>query len=223
MNKTTKLTFSELTRTELRRFVRIQEKEIADYPWTDVDSIALDAREQEQLREIKSHLLNYDTGLMNEATIWARAIYPLLLLAERDSVQAWAGVSLQASYAGFELEGVVDGTLAKCAAGLVETPYLVVLEAKRGLEAKNPLFQLYGQMLAAARMNWESDGGESREMFGCYTIADTWKFLRAEIRGMDDDKPFMLLEYSREYVEKLEAETIFKILKCIVSSHVNKV
>ncbi|MCY7320294.1 MAG: hypothetical protein LH660_00425 [Phormidesmis sp. CAN_BIN36] len=57
------------------------------------------------------------------------------------------------------------------------------------------------------------------EIFGCYTIADTWKFLRAEIENIDTEQPTMSLEYSREYVEKLETETIFKILKTIVARY----
>jgi hypothetical protein len=57
-------------------------------------------------------------------------------------------------------------------------------------------------------------------MFGCYTIADSWTFIRAEVECIDGDKPLMRLEISREYVEKLEAETIARILKKIVSARV---
>jgi hypothetical protein len=214
-----KLTFSNLKQADLKPLVLIQPKGIAAYQWTEIQSVSLTQREEQQLQEIKDHLLNYDTHLMNEATIWARAIYPLLLLAEQDSIQAWAEIPLQARYVNFQLEGIVDGVLGKCIAGLAETPYLVVLEAKRGLENENPLFQLYGQLLAAAHFNWENDGHEPQEIFGCYTIADNWKFLRAEIDGMEADKPSMRIEYSREYSEKLEADIIFKILKQIVSKH----
>lgn len=215
-----KLTFSKITRADLKRLIHLQEKTVAPYDWTQTDSVPLTEREQCQLQEITSHLLNYDTHLMNEATIWARAIYPLLLLAEQDTIQAWSEVFLQAQYINFEIEGIVDGTLGKCIAGLMEAPYLVMVEAKRGLEGENPLFQLYGQLLAAAHLNWENDGHEPQEIFGCYTIADVWKLLRAEIQGIASDMPTMTIEYSREYIEKLEADTIFKILKKIVSKHV---
>ncbi|NEO73642.1 hypothetical protein [Moorena sp. SIO3H5] len=53
-------------------------------------------------------------------------------------------------------------------------------------------------------------------VFGCYTIADTWKFLRAEVEAIEQERPIMRVEYSREYVGRLESETIFKILKGIV-------
>ncbi len=61
---------------------------------------------------------------MNEATIWARAIYPLLMLAESGNVQAWSQVSLSATYPHFELDGIVDGILGKCASGKISRPYL---------------------------------------------------------------------------------------------------
>lgn len=211
-----KLVFSKITRTDLKNIIHLEEKTVAAYDWTQTDSVSLTEREQYQLTEIKSHLLNYDTHLMNEATIWARAIYPLLLLAEQDNIQAWTEVFLKAQYVNFEVEGIADGTLGNCIAGFMESPYLVVVEAKRGLEGENPLFQLYGQLLAAAHLNWENDGKEPQEIFGCYTIADVWKFLRVEVKDITSDMPSMKVEYSREYLEKLEADTIFKILKKIV-------
>ena len=115
----TKLTCAKITRAELKRLIYLQEKTVASYDWTQTDSVLLTAREQCQLQEITSHLLNYDTHLMNEATIWARAIYPLLLLAEQDTIQAWSEVFLQAQYVHFEIEGIADGTLGKCMAGLM--------------------------------------------------------------------------------------------------------
>ena len=62
-------------------------------------------------------------------------------------------------------------------------------------------------------MNWKDDGNDPQTVFGGYTIADTWKFLKAEIEGIDTNQTQMCIESSREYVEKLEVETIFKILK----------
>jgi len=216
LQKMIKLTFSKITQDDLKQFVNIQEQGIATYPWTQDDAISIDEKEQNYLQAIQSHLFNYDTHLMNEATIWARAIYPLLLLSEQGNIQAWAEVPLKAQYGHFELEGVVDGVLGKCVSGFLETPYLVVVEAKRGLENENPLFQLYAQILAAAYLNWKDDGHDPQTIFGAYIIADTWKFLKAEIKGIDTDQTQMRIESSREYVEKLEAETIFQILKGIV-------
>lgn len=213
------LTLSAVTLADIKRYVNLQEKEMAAHAWTQADSQLLSEREQQQLQEIVSHLLNYQVHLMNEATIWARAIYPLLLLAEQGAIQAWAGVPLQARYPQFKVEGIADGVLGRTVAGRVESPYLVVVETKRGVEAQNPVFQLYAQLLAAARLNWENDGHSPQEIFGCYTIADSWTFVRAEIDGIETDLPTMQVESSREYVEKLEAELIFKILKKIVGTY----
>jgi hypothetical protein len=191
----------------------VQNKGIAAYEWTRTESIALTEP------EMRPHLLNYDTHLVNEATLWARAIYPLLLLAEQGDIQAWSEISLQAQYPKFQLEGIADGVLARGDAGLVVSPYLVVAETKKGIDGQNSVFQLYGQLLAATRLNWEENPQDSPEMFGCYTIADTWKFVRAEVTHLDSDLPTLQLEYSREYAEKLEVETILKILKRMVAKH----
>ena len=213
-------TLASLSLKDLKHLVHLQEGKVADYEWNRVDSIELDERELQQIEEVRSHLINHDTTLMNEATIWARAIYPLLLLAERDQIEAWAEVALRAKYPTFELEGLADGVLGKSVAGRLEAPYLIVVEAKKGVEAQNPVYQLYGQLLAAAHLNWEQNGRIPQEIFGCYTIGDTWKFLRAEIDAIETDQPTMRVEYSREYVEKLEAAIIFKVLKGIVDRFV---
>lgn len=217
----TNLTFLEIKIADLKKLVNLKEGKIATYEWNEVDAIALTEIEQKRLEYIRSDLLNYDTHLANEATIWARAIYPMLVLAEREYIQAWAGIPLQAQYNQFQIKGVVDGVLGKTVAGRIEAPYLVVLETKKGVENQNPVFQLYGQMLAAARLNWENEERSPQEIFGCYTIADVWKFLRAEINEIDSDMPTMQIEYSREYAEKSEAEIILKILKGIVSKNLN--
>ncbi|MGK7902633.1 MAG: hypothetical protein AB4352_14700, partial [Hormoscilla sp.] len=115
-----KLTISELSKSDLKRLIEIEEQGIGNYEWLTVDEITLTENEQQQLQNIESRLLNYDTHLMNEATIWARGIYPLLVLAEQSNIQAWAGVSLQAKYAKFEIEGIADGVLGRCASGFIE-------------------------------------------------------------------------------------------------------
>ena len=77
-------------------------------------------------------------------------------------------------------------------------------------------------MLAAAHLNWEKDALPLQEIFGCYTIADTWNFVRAEVEGIEADVPTLRLEFSREYSEKLEIETIFKIVRAIVGKHIEE-
>lgn len=218
-----KLTLSKISLADLKRLVTLQEGRVALHPWTQIDSITLTDNEQRQVQDLKSRLSNCDTHLMNEATIWARAIYPLLSLAEQEPIQAWAEVPLQAQYAQFEIEGVADGILGKTVAGRVESPYLIVVKAKKGVENQNPVFQLYGQLLAGARLNWENDHQKNQEIFGCYTIADTWKLVRSEIKEIETDRPTMQLEYSKEYTEKYDAEILLKILKLIVVKAIEKI
>ncbi len=213
------LNFSDLSASDIKNIAKVHEQNISDHEWTRADHIPLDDMEQVQVDGIVSRLLNYETSLMNEATIWARGIYPLLALAEQGNVRAWAEVPLQARYPHVELHGVVDGALGRSAAGAIELPFLVLVEAKRGLEAKNPRFQLYGEILAAARLNWEDDPHEHQQVFGCHTIGDSWTFIRTVVQNIETDCPEMTMEPSREYVEKIEAETILKILKFIVGRY----
>lgn len=215
-----RLSFVELTAADIRDIATIQEHDIAPYPWTQVDALLLSDEEQTQIAYISSHLRYADTVLMNEATLWSRAIYPMLMLAEHQPVQAWAQVALRAHYPHIELHGFVDGVLGRGIVSVTETAYyLVVVEAKRGLESQDPRLQLLGQLLAAARLNWEHNQHPLQEVFGCYTIIDTWKFVRAVVQHLDSDTPMMTLEPSREYAQKLEAESILKILKRIVTTY----
>ncbi|NJO16423.1 MAG: hypothetical protein HC877_11960 [Thioploca sp.] len=216
-----KLIPSTLSLPILKKWVNLNEHGIADYDWLNVEGISLSEIEQQELQRLRLRLLNHRTLLMNEATIWARGIYPLLLLAEQGNIEAWAGVAMRATYPQFEIEGIADGVLGKCVSGFIEAPYLIVIEAKRGLEAQNPVYQLYGQLLAAAHLNWENNSQEPQEIFGCYTIADSWSFIRAEVNGMIADRPTLQIESSRQYAEQYDAETIAKILKGMVSKYVN--
>jgi hypothetical protein len=214
-----KLTFSTISLAELQSCIHLQEGTVGNYGWNQVSNISLTAHEQQRVTEVSDYLLDRDTTLMNEATVWGKAIFPLLTLAEQGNIEIWAEVLLRAKYKTFELEGVADGVLGKSVIGRIEVPYLVVVEAKKGIDAQSPVYQLYGQLLAAAHLNWELNGDDCQEIFGCYTISDTWKFVRAEISEIEGDRPILKTEYSREYVEKLEATTILKILKGIVQRH----
>lgn len=214
-----KYSFGDLSLKTLKSIVKFEQKGIADYVWTKVEHIPITEDEKFQLNSIKNQLTNYPTHIMNEATLWARAIYPLLQLAEQESILATSEVPLMAEYPNFELHGIVDGILGQCIAGQLELPYLVVLEAKRGLEGQNPQPQVYGQLLATAHLNWEEDKNNLQNMFGCYIIAGTWTFVHATISEIETDYPLVILEHSREYNETTEAETILKILKSIVSTY----
>jgi hypothetical protein len=97
-----------------------------------------------------------------------------------------------------------------------------MIETKRGVEAQNPIFQLYGELLAAAWMNWKQNQRDIQEVFGCYTIADSWTFLRAEVSQIRSDRPVLSIECTREYNERLEIVTILKLLKQIVARQMIK-
>jgi len=215
-----KILLSTLNLPLIRELVDFHEKKIAEYAWTQVDDIELSDDETRQLHDIVSHLLHVETNLMNEATVWARAIYPLLVLAEVEQFQAWSQVALRATLSHVELEGVVDGIIGRTISGCLETPYLLVLEGKRGLEGKSPRFQLLGAMLAAIRSNCLQTQQAEGEIYGCYTIGDDWTFLRAVVSSIDSELPIMTVETSREYKEKIEAENILKILKSIMLKYI---
>ncbi len=191
--------------------------------WDVAMQVSLTDDEREQIARITNRLLQIRTSVINEATIWARAIYPLLMLAENDYVRAWSQVPIKAHYPHVELQGIADGILGIHIAGDIGLPYLVVVEAKRGLESADPRPQLYGQMLATAYLNWEHNQQPVQELFGCYTISDTWTFARAEVKDIDTDAPTMTVEFSREYSQRIEGETIVKILKHIVALHADTI
>jgi hypothetical protein len=213
------LTIGKVSLNDLTSLVRLEEKGVAAYPWLNDQGITLTEMEQQQLAIVQSRLLNDPTHLLNEATIWSRAIYPLLLLAERDNIRAWAEVTLSAQFSAFDISGIADGAIGQSIAGRLISPYLVVVETKRGIEGADPIPQLYGQLLAAAYLNWKADAQDPQEIFGCYTIADSWTFLRGEVSQFESDRPMLKVEYSREYSEKYDAEPILRILKQIVNRH----
>jgi hypothetical protein len=213
------ISVGKLSLNDLRPLLDLDEREVADYPWLQVQDIPLSESEQQQLDWVKSRLVDEQTHLLNEATIWGRAIYPLLLLAERRNIRAWAEVPLSTAFPNFDIAGIIDGVLGKSVAGRLTSPYLVVVEAKRGIEGADPIPQLYGQLLIAAHLNWQTNALEPQEIFGCFTIADNWTFLRAELSAIASSKPRLLLEFSREFSEKYEPYVILKILKRIVESH----
>ncbi len=198
---------------DIQHQVQLTSRGLGDYAWLNVEDVIIGERDQLQFQLLQERLLTTRTQLLNEATTWARVIYPLLLLAEQDRFQAWSKVALSAQYACFSLEGIADGVLGPSIDGYLQQPYFVVVEAKKGLDANNPQFQLYGQMLAAAWMNWKDNGQEPQEILGCYTISDSWTFFRGEVRGFEQDKPEFVWESSREFSERLEAAIIWKLVK----------
>ncbi len=216
---------SQLSEETLRALVTLHiQVGVAD-EWTNMQKGDLTPAEGAQIDYLKSILRERDLVVMNEATLWARAIYPLLVLAEQAYIQAWTGVSLKATYPNFQLEGEADGALAPAAAGKPQQPYLIVREAKRGVNASDPQIQLYGEMLAAAWLNWkggaDAQSGTTptarQEIFGCYTVSENWTFVRGIVGGIETEKPTFAVEFSRVYNGLFEAECIVQILKAIVA------
>lgn len=210
--------FSQLTEEILETLVTFKEKYTPPTEWENMQ-VVLTAEESRRLDDIKSTLYRRHLVAMNEATVWARAIYPMLMLAEQGHVQAWSGVPLKAAYSAFVLEGEADGALAPSLGGRMQRPYLIVHEAKRGLHAPDPLYQLCGEMLAAARLNWEKDANPEQEIFGCYTVNDSWTFVRGTVSDIETDKPTFMLEFSPVYNGIPDAEQIVQLLKFIVAKH----
>jgi len=209
------LTIGKLTIPLLRQYLTLQEQRNVLAEWTTPD-INLSDFELTQLHVIDDRLSLVAPHLLNEATIWARAIYPLLVLAEAGLVRAWAEVGVSAQYPTFEVNGIIDGVLGQEVAGRLDIPYLVVVEAKRGIGGEDPVPQLYGQLLSAARLNWERHPKSPQIVFGAYTIADTWVFVRAAVSGIEGQLD-LNIEMSQEYSQRYEAAAILKILKYIVS------
>ncbi len=215
-------TFSQLTEEILKTLVTLNEKDIAPAEWEKMQ-VALTEEESRRLDDIKTTLRHRHLVVMNEATLWARAIYPMLMLAEQGHIQAWSGVPLKASYLTFELEGEADGALAPAIGGRIRPPYLIVNEAKRGIQAPDPQFQLYGEMLAAAWLNWEKKPKPEQEIFGCYTVNDSWTFVRGVVSDIETDKPTFTIEFSPVYNGIWDAEQIVQLLKFIVAKHLEEI
>ncbi len=212
--------FSELSEETLRELVMLDIQRGVSGEWEKMQGEGLTPPELGYLDYLISIWRERDLVVMNEATLWALAIYPMLVFAAQDDVQAWAGVPLKAAYATFQLEGAADGALAPAAAGKPRQPYFIVHEAKRGVNAPDPQVQLYGQMLAAARLNWEGESeppNAEQEIFGCYAVSGSWTFVRGIVGDIDTEKPTFTAAFSRVYNGIFEAEAVVQILKAIVA------
>jgi hypothetical protein len=210
--------FKDLTLATLAEIAVIRHEPRQPAFWERLAQREIGPVEQAAIELIVGKLVDYKTQRVNEATIWARAIYPLLALAERDDIRAWSLVPLACKFNDVEIRGEVDGALANSFDEEVEPPYFVVVEAKRGVGGTDPVAQLLGAMLCAAQRN-ERDGHPASEVYGCYTIAAVWTFVRAKL-DWSLPRPAMSVLSSREYIEKTEAPTILAILESILAETV---
>lgn len=213
--------FSRLTADFLDSIVTIEEKGETPGLWETPD-VSLIIQERQRVEAVVSSFLNKSFLRMNEATIWSRAIYPLLVLAEQGGLEAWAQAPLKARYTWFGLEGIADGIVGHNISGGTKYFCLVVAGLKREPKLHDPKVQLYGAMLAAARLNWERNNQVPQEIFGCYTVADNWTFIHGLVSDFEADRPKMTVASSRWYSEKIEAETILRILKSITGKYAQK-
>jgi hypothetical protein len=149
----------------------------------------------------------------------------VLVLAEEERVRAWSQVPLRASVVregtATEIVGVVDGALARegVAGGQATPPFLLVVEAKRGIDAADPRPQLLAAMLASIEGERAAlkRGDATIERFGCFTVGDTWKFLHAkEQPTLEAPGRVMTIGWSRPYSERFEASVILATLRGVV-------
>jgi len=213
---------SELTPESLNQIATIKEKGLTPDIWDKMD-LSLTEQERRQVGAVVSSLQNKAVVQMNEATIWSRAIYPLLVLAEQGKLEAWAQLPLKAQYPGFGMEGVADGVVGHNISGVAKSFCLVVVQVKHEPDVQDPLIQLYGAMLAAARLNWARDNRAAQEIYGCYTIADSWIFVHGLVVDFEASRPTMTVALSRAYSATIEAETIIRILKYITGKYAQEV
>lgn len=212
----TKLNLLQVTLDDLQRLAELTDDGIQESPWTAWSKNPLPEHDVLAVEEIMARLRRFDATLVNEATIWGRVVYPMLMLAETDGVQAWSQVPLQASIGDVELVGVLDGAIGRPTAGVLDIPWLLVVEAKRGVDATSPQWQLYGEMLAAAAGHERRRPRPVQEIHGCMTVADVFKFVRAEVRFAADARPRVALSSSREFTAKTEAREVLATLKAVV-------
>jgi len=213
--------FSRLTAGFLNSMVTVREMGVTPALW-DTTDVSLTEQERQRVEAIISSLAHKSIVLMNEATIWSRAIYPLLVLAEQGELEAWAQLPLKAEYPRFVLEGIADGAVGFNIAGPTKSFCLIVVEVKREPEIQDPLTKLYGAMLAAAKMNWAQDNRVPQEIYGCYTVADNWIFAHGLVADIETLQPSMTAALSRAYSETAEAEIILRILKSITGKYAQK-
>lgn len=216
------LLIAQVDEPQLASLVRLTGPADDDGLWRALEATPVPASRAQELGVVLGWLRGFDTLTANEATLWARAIYPMLVLAEEERVRAWSQVTVRGTLGAVELVGVIDGVLARegVVGGQATTPFLLVVETKRGIDATDPRPQLLAALLAsveAERARGDA-AGEPIERFGCFTVGDTWKFLRA-VESVVEGSPSraMSVSWSRAFSERLESDAILAMLRGIVA------
>ncbi len=217
-----KLSLGSVTLDELGRLAALESPGVTQEPWDNATEPP-DEQTQVLLRYLTAKIADTQPTTLNEATLWSRALYPLLELAETGRVRAWAEVALAAKdpYSDTELSGIVDGVLAQegVLAGTPGQPFLLVMEAKRGMGATDPRPALLAALLTVLWTKLgQAEAKPSAETFGCFTAGDIWTFVRAEaVLRSEAHSPRVgvTLSWSREYAERAEAGAILQVLRWI--------
>lgn len=219
----TTVTFDQATPELLESLVTLTGPVDDPALWRGFEATALAPELLPHLSWIVARVRAVLTVRANESTVWSRAIFPLLMLAESGTVRAWSQVPVRAELRGadgpVELAGVVDGVLARETAlgGQARPPFLLVVEGKRAIDATDPGPQLLAAMLASLASEPGAHSATAAERYGCFTVGDTWTFLRAEwSRAAADARPTLRLSWSREYAEAAEGERLLAVLLGIV-------
>lgn len=222
----TTISLASLSAEQLRALCELRGHDVSEEPWASLSMNELGDDDRRLVAFFTAKNLSASATAMNESTVWARVIYPLLLLAEVRDVKAWSQVALSATMPAphggeaLTLTGVVDGVLAPESPlrGTPDLPYLLVVETKRGMDASDPRPQLLGAILAAAIVR-RTDAARAVTQYGCYTVGDVWTFVCAEVAmPTPEARPKVELRWSREYAERHEADTILKVLRGIAST-----
>jgi len=220
------LALASLTAESLQTLCQLTGHDVTDEPWRSLSTSELSEEDRRFVAFYTAKNFAASATAMNESTVWSRVIYPLLMLAEVRDVKAWSQVPLSATIpagdggAPHTLTGVVDGVLAPESPlrGTPDLPYLLVVEAKRGMDASDPRPQMLGAILAAAALRREAPE-RAVSQYGCYTVGDVWTFVRASVDlPVGAARPTVRLEWSREYAERHEPEAILKLLRGIATT-----
>jgi hypothetical protein len=222
------LSFNQLTLELLESLVELDGPVEAPELWASLESTEVPPASLPLLDWVVGRVRDVLTVAANESTVWSRAIYPMLMLAEEQRVRAWSQVSLRAELERCgkvtELAGVIDGVLARESAvgGLGKPPFLLVIEAKRAMDATDPRPQVLGALLASLLAGGAPHGAVA-ECFGCLTVGDSWNFVRVEFEARPEaPRPLMRLAWSREYSQPAEAPRLLAVLLGLVRRHTKR-
>lgn len=214
----TTLTLSSLDMETLSaQAARVHVLPVGDEPWAEWERRDLPAAALRGVDELLSRVRRFNTARANEATLWARVIYPLMELAESGDVLAWSQVTVSARHPALDLAitGVIDGAFAHDDLGQPAQPLLLVVEAKRGIDASDPLPQVAGAMLAAVLPRCAA-GAPPAEVFGAFVVTDKWTFLRGAVTADSAGALSLSLAPSREYAVRHESPAIVAVMASIV-------